>query len=282
MIFVSSSCIKNDSIRETIVELATHGIKNIELSGGTKYYDGIHEDLHKLQKQYDLQYVCHAYFPPPKEDFVVNLAACNDKIYRQSIKHYEDCICMLKDLKCNVLSLHAGFLVEIGTDEIGKKISGHLVYDEGEAYTRFCYAYEHIADLCKKAGIKLYLENNVFSWGNYESFGGMNYFMMTDYQSIRKMQGMLDFDLLLDLAHLYVSSKTLKLDYFDQCKKLEGYVKWLHVSGNEGRRDEHKPLNDNSDIMKVYKKIKSNDINVTLESKGNIEEIKRSIRIIEV
>ena len=127
MVFVSSSCIKNDNIRETIVELASLRIKNIELSGGTKYYDGIFEDLCRLQKQYDLYYACHAYFPPPKEDFVVNLAACNDKIYKQSIKHYEDCINMLKTVNCSVLSLHAGFLVEIGTDEIGKRIIGKVM-----------------------------------------------------------------------------------------------------------------------------------------------------------
>ena len=130
MIYVSSACIKKNRISAIIKQLAEHGVKNIELSGGTDYYDGLINDLETLKNIYHLNYVCHAYFPPPKVPFVVNLASCNDKIYRQSIKHYTQCVEMMKYLQINVLSIHAGFLVEIHTNEIGKKLSGCTIYDE--------------------------------------------------------------------------------------------------------------------------------------------------------
>lgn len=47
MIYVSSSCLKNKYIVETVRQLAEHGIKNIELSGGTEYYDDLENDLKK-------------------------------------------------------------------------------------------------------------------------------------------------------------------------------------------------------------------------------------------
>ena len=45
MVYVSSSCIKKSSIVEVIQRLVDNGFRNIELSGGTDYYDGIQMDL---------------------------------------------------------------------------------------------------------------------------------------------------------------------------------------------------------------------------------------------
>lgn len=219
MIYVSSSCVKKSSIAEVIHCLAEKGIQNIELSGGTDYYDGIEQDLKELKKSCQLQYVCHAYFPPPKVPFVVNLASCNDRIYRQSIEHYEHCIEMMKRLDCKSLSIHAGFLVEINENEVGKKLSGSIVYDEMEAYDRFCSAFRHISKLCAAHNMELFLENNVLNTQNYRQFAYHNYMMMTDYKSIMKMKEKMDFNLLLDLGHLYVSVNTLGLDYAKECSK---------------------------------------------------------------
>ena len=280
MIYVSSACLKADKIATIICQLAEHNITNIELSGGTDYYNDIESDLKKLKQQYSLTYACHAYFPPPKGPFVVNLAACNDKIYNQSINHYVQCIEMLKHINCNVLSIHAGFLVEIGTNEIGKKLNSRVIYDEEKAYDRFCTAYEYIAKLCSKNNISFYLENNVLSAENYREFDYHNYMMMTDYESIMKMRRQLDFNLLLDLGHLHVSANTLGLEYERECSLLKEYVKWIHISENDGVFDEHKPLKTCSKILEEFRKIYYSGLNVTLETVGSVEEIIRSIDII--
>lgn len=281
MLFVSSSCLNSDSIAEVIEKLAENKIRNIELSGGTTYYDGMENDLKKLKRMYCLQYICHAYFPPPREPFVVNLASCDDRIYQKSIDHYENCIDMLKRIECKVLSIHAGFLVEINTNEIGKTIRGEKIYDENKAYDRFCTAYEHIAGLCSKNKIALFLENNVLSKENYQNFHNKNLMMMTDYGSILKMKKQIDFDLLLDLGHLNVSARTLGLDYTQQCEALRAYAKWIHISDNNGVFDEHKPIDPGSNILAEFSKLYKPDINVTLETVGDIAEILESKKIIE-
>ena len=281
MIYVSSSCIKRKRICDVIKCLADSGIKNIELSGGTDYYEKIEKDIRSLKGDYNLNYVCHAYFPPHKVPFVVNLASCNDKIYWQSIEHYAECVDMLKRIECKVLSIHAGFLIEIEPNEIGSKLSGRIIYDEVEAYDRFCSAYDHISKMCKANGIKLYLENNVLSRENYEEFGFNNYMMMTDYSSIMRMKEQLDFNLLLDLGHLYVSANTLGLEFGQECDRLSRYIDWIHISENNGICDEHKPLRQNSEILQEFGRVYKENIDVTLETAGSVEEIKACIRMLD-
>lgn len=280
MIYVSSSCIKQNRIADVIQTLVSHGIRNIELSGGTDYYDGIERDLTKLQTQYQLQYACHAYFPPPRTPFVVNLASCNDQIYRQSIEHYESCIELLRHLDCHVLSIHAGFLIEIGAGEIGGRLNCATVYDEGKAYERFCSAYKHLEGLCSKNNINLFLENNVLSAENYRQFENCNYLMMTDHDSIMKMRRQMPFHLLLDLAHLHVSAHTLGLNYAEECKKLKEDIRWIHISENDGIIDQHKPLAPNSPITEALQALYSPDINITLETTGSVTDICSSMELI--
>lgn len=281
MIYVSSSCIKKKNIAKVIQELAENNISNIELSGGTDYYNGIEEDLSVLKQKYNLNYTCHAYFPPPQNPFVVNLAACNDEIYQQSINHYVHCIEMMKRLDCRILSIHAGFLIEISVDEIGKKLKCETVYDEDKAYDRFCTAYEQIAKMCLENGIDFYLENNVLNVASYEEFKEHNYMMMTDYDSIMKMKRQINFNFLLDLGHLYVSSNTLGRDYAQECEKLRKHVEWIHVSENNGICDEHKPLKKGSAILEEFYKMYAEPINVTVETVGSIEEILKGISLIK-
>lgn len=282
MIYVSSSCIKKDVIAEVIELLAANGVKNVELSGGTQHYVGIEKDLCTLKERYGLKYACHAYFPPPEKPFVVNLASCNDEIYQRSIEHYNQCIKMLKQIDSSALSVHAGFLVEVGINEIGKRLSNKIVYDEEMAYERFCSAYQYLAKQCNDSGIKLFLENNVLSSDNYNEFGHHNYMMMTDYSSIMKMREQLDFNLLLDLGHLHVSARTLGLDFQKECRELKEYVSWMHLSENDGIVDEHKPLNAGSEILCEFHRIYTPDINVTLETVGNIKEILQSMKLVEM
>ena len=71
MIYISTACVRHKKISDSVKELAENGFLNIELSGGTDYYEGYIDDLLELQKKYKLNYICHNYFPPPKEHFVL-------------------------------------------------------------------------------------------------------------------------------------------------------------------------------------------------------------------
>lgn len=280
MIYVSSACIQEKKIADILHRYSDAGICNIELSGGTSYYTEIEQDLKDYGEKYKINYACHSYFPPPREDFVVNLAACNDQIYERSIKHYKNCIELLNRLECKVLSIHAGFYVEIAPKEIGKELSLDVVYDKGKAMDRFCSAYEVIDGLCKDNGIKLYLENNVINQENFERFGNRNLLMLTDYDSYEEMRRQLAFELLLDLGHLHVSANTLDKDYKKECGQFAPFVRWLHMSDNNGIVDQHKPFCGRSEILDAYFEFFDGGIPVTLETNGSIEEILNSVKLV--
>ena len=121
--YVSSACLKHEKIKDSVEELARNGFKNVELSGGTKYYRGYEEDLLGLKDQYDLNFLLHNYFPPPKEDFILNLASLNDAIYQKTLDHCERAILLARKLGSKKFGLHAGFFIDFAAKEVGKNIS---------------------------------------------------------------------------------------------------------------------------------------------------------------
>lgn len=280
-IYLSSSCITAEKISQVLSALGKYGITNIELSGGTNYCGTLAEDLIRLKAEYGFSYACHAYFPPPKQPFVVNLASGNEQIYKRSIEHYEKCMELMQRIGCCTLSVHGGFFIEVGVEEIGREISDSRRYDRYEAILRFCAAYEGLQKKAKQAGIQMYIENNVLSRPNYDNWERQNYLMMTDYESIMELRHLIDFDLLLDLGHLYVSCHTLGLDFAEQVRKLKKYVRWLHLSENNGITDEHRVLSQGSPIYTAFRNIYTSGLKVTLEAQDTLEHVVKNYRWIE-
>lgn len=281
MIYVSSSCIGGQRIYDVVRRLAQGGFRNIELSGGTSYYPEIFDDLAALKKEYNLTYVCHSYFPPPQKDFVVNLASCNDEIYNRSIQHYKNCIQRLPDIGCAVLSIHSGFFLELSPDELGHKIHAEVEYDIEEGTDRFCEAYERICTLAKTQGITMYLENNVIDSANYERMGRRALAMMADSSAIFELKKRLDFKLLLDLGHLYTTCCSMQKDFETEAGLLAPCAEWFHLSNNNAVADQHRPLTEDCAVITMYRSIARRDDNVTLETKGSLEQIAESCQIVK-
>lgn len=282
MIYISTACIHTNKIDEAVLTIAKRGGKYIELSGGTQYYEGYLQDLLSLQKRYNLQYTSHGYFPPPITDIVINLASCDEEIYIKSIKFYLNAIAILKKLGGKVLSVHAGFYIDVAPEEIGKKISLTKVYDKELANVRFCEAIRRIKREAEKSGIFLLIENNVLSHENFVNFQNQNLFMMTDSASINEMRKYLKFDLLLDVGHLKVSAKTLGLDFATEFGALIPPAKWLHLHDNNGEIDQHQEITEDGWICKFLKE-SSHHIpeNVTIEVHSETEKLFDSYDIVK-
>lgn len=281
MIYISTACLKGKYIGEILARFAENGIINIELSGGTEYYGTLFDDLKKFQDTYGVRYACHAYFPPPKEHFVVNLASCNDEIYTKSIEHYQNCIQMIRQLDCNTLSVHAGFYVEISPTQIGGELNDGIIYDHNAAIDRMCSAYKKLEKECRQYNIIMYLENNVLNPDNFKRFHQVNQLMMTDYDAYQELASQMDFNLLLDIGHLHVSCGTMKKDFQYECRCFAEKACWLHISENNGQYDQHQPLLRNSEIVKAYGEYFDKRLPITLETNGSLEEILESYRIVK-
>lgn len=144
MIYISTACVKHKKICDSVLELVRNGFRNIELSGGTELYDDFEDDLLQLKDRYNLNYLCHNYFPPPKRPFVLNLASLNDDTFQASFDHLEKVISLSNRLGADKYAFHAGFFIDIRLNEIGKKLTRDNLFDDMEALERFCKAYRLI------------------------------------------------------------------------------------------------------------------------------------------
>ena len=239
MIFVSTSGFNNKKISEIIEILAVNKFKNIELSGGSTYYEGIEEDLIKLKVKYNLELQLHNYFPPPKDSFVLNLSSNNDIIFDRSVEHYKRSIEISKRLGANKFALHAGYLVDPDVSELGKKINKKIFNKRSKGIEKFSLGYNILKDFAGKE-FNIYVENNVLSKSNYENFLFENPLLFTDFNSYLELKEKLDFKILLDIAHLKVSCNSLNLNFFDEFEKLSKLTDYFHISGNNNISDNNK------------------------------------------
>ena len=138
MIFVSSACSKKRKISQSVKELADNGFTNIELTGGTEYYDLFENDLIQLKKEYKLNYQLHNYFPPPQQKFVINLASLDNNLYTQTLQHLRNALDLTSKFGANKFGFHAGFYIDFNVDSIGKKISSYKSLDREQAFRKFC------------------------------------------------------------------------------------------------------------------------------------------------
>lgn len=281
MIYVSSSCIKTNSIVESIEKLASYGIKNIELSGGTNYYDNLKHDLLNLKSKYKLSYLCHNYFPPPKEHFILNLASLDEDIYMKSLEHFKKSIQLSKSLGSKRFGLHAGFFIDIKINEIGKDISYTKIHNKEIVIKRFCEAFNILKEQAKTCGVELYIENNVYSFNNAKTYNNKNIFMMTSFPDYEELRKEIEFELLLDVAHLKVSSNTLKLNFEEQLKKFIKKTDYIHISDNNALADENNKLILDSDLMALLRTLNIKNKTFTLEVYDNMDVILESIRILK-
>lgn len=279
MIYISSSCVKHQKIKDSVLDLVNNGFTNIELSGGTEHYPELENDLLELKEKYGLNYLCHNYFPPPKKHFVLNLASLNNEIYEKSVEHLIKAVELSKKLGAEKFGFHAGFFKDIPTNQIGKKIEFSKTFDKDKALQRFCEGFELIK---KEAGdLDLYIENNVFSHPNYQSFKGENIFMLTCSKEYFELKGSLDFNLLLDVAHLKVSCNTLGLDLKKELGELVNETDYFHISDNNALEDQNNIIEKDCGFINELRLIsKKNTADFTLEMYDNIENIKKSYQML--
>ena len=280
MIYVSTACVKNNSIKDSVIELAQLGYKNIELTGGTKYYDGYEQDLLELKESHNLNYLLHNYFPPPKEHFILNIASLNDGLYEKSIEHCIRAVNLCKLLGSKKFAIHAGFLIDFTPEEAGKKISLRKVNDRSEAIRRFSKAWKIISDAAGD-DVSLYIENNVYSQTNYKTYAGNNPFLLTDYEGYLELAQSLKFSVLLDLAHLKVSCHTLNLDFVSQSRLLMQETDYFHLSGNDGLHDQNHGFSQDMEVMQFLEHCDLTGKTFTLEVYNGLDNIRSSFEKIE-
>lgn len=270
MVYVSSSCIFCDDLVVS-VEAISKITKNIELSGGSKYQDGLYEKLKALKAKNNLNFLVHSYFPPPKVDCVLNFADTSDST-REFIKQS---MLYVDGFDIPYYSVHAGFKRDFS-------IKNEILLD-GKGFFDMINIKKNIEWFYDTFDKKLALENLYPNNNNDTCYAN----------TLDEIKQILDFDkrvyLLLDLGHLKVASRYYDFNYLDGVKMLfEEYgdrILELHISENSGQKDDHHLIHSDSVqyfIIDKYKKIIKDNINITIETRGfEIEKIEKCYNLFD-
>lgn len=277
MIFISTGGEHNMSAYDYANVLINKGISNIELSGGL--YESVNvENYITLSKKANIQ--IHNYFPPPEIPFVFNLASKNDEIAESSMNLAKNAIKIAKQINRPIYSFHAGFLIDPKTDELGKTIRAKNINNREECLEIFISRINILAQYAKSHGVELLIENNVISQDNYNTFGDDPLLMTIASEAKYIMENTPDnVNMLLDVAHLKVSSNSLGIDKKEMFTVCDKWIKAYHLSDNNGSADTNETIDENSWFWPY---IKPNKLFYTLEVYGvTTKEYLSQIDIVE-
>lgn len=252
MIYVSTGGYSKKKPSEIYKYLKKNGIFQIEFSGGK--FD---LEIKKLFKKKNPSIQFHNYFPPNQRPFVFNLSSANKEILNKSLSMAKKNIINSKKIGAKYFSLHAGFRIDPNLEELGEKIYKKRILKKTIAEKNFYKSIKQLVSYAKKYGIILLIENNVISKKNLKSFGE-NPFLFTRPEEIKdfflKFGKSNNLGLLLDVAHLKVSSKTLGFDMYKAHKEIAKFTKGYHLSDNNGIKDSNQPFSENSWFWKNINK----------------------------
>lgn len=240
MIFISTGGRRDKSAFNTAMDFYRHGICHVELSGGL-HSDEFRADLESTPDDLILQ--IHNYFPPPAAPFVFNLASDTLDISELSINLARSAIQIASRLDRPIYSFHAGFRINPTANELGRKLVARELMSRTLALEIFIERVLMLAKEAESLGVRLMIENNVITRFNFSNFGEDPLLLTFPEEIITVMKEMpKNVGLLLDVAHLKVSSNTLDFDLIDGHERLKPWIQGYHLSDNNGQADSNDPV----------------------------------------
>ncbi|KPA10246.1 Xylose isomerase-type TIM barrel domain protein [Candidatus Magnetomorum sp. HK-1] len=274
MIYISSSCFRKNKITEALDLALKYDFKNIELSGGSQYYESCIEDLLKYKKKYEFNYLVHNYFPPPENHFILNISSQNKSLRQKSVEFSKNSIKVSALLGSPMYTIHTGYMTDLHLSHDGEYFLPDHDYNNTHKDISIKYLIESVEILCEYAStlnVKIGLEN-LFPENSTQNFS-----LMCTFEDIEEIlsyfSSLKNLGILLDLGHAYLSSKLLSFNLKsflnDLMLRYKEKVLEIHLSDNDGKKDIHLVPEINSWMDQFIIKESLRSIPITIESRGS-------------
>ena len=221
-------------------KLVTAGVSHIELSGGD-YEPDWREKMERFDGSVEIQ--MHNYFPVPPRGFVINLASNRADIRNRSIEHAIKSMELSAEIGCERYSVHAGFLVDPPTEALGRPWPSLAKTPKDDGVAIFMQSISVLSEHAYRLGLELLVENNVLTVETCEANGDDALLISTSDQILETVAEFpANVGLLLDLAHLNVTARTVGKSRESWMYDLLPHVRAFHVSENDGLQDSGAPI----------------------------------------
>ena len=237
--FVSTTAFRSLAVEEAL-RLAEANHFALEFSSGIPF----RPDLKQIYLAATSRRMPHNYFPAPERPFVLNLASVVDSIRSKAIAHCRQGLALAAQSGAAFYSAHAGFCVDPAPSDLGKKFSKVSLAPRDVYWDRFISAVEELVEYAEILGIRFLIENNVVIRENVQADGSYPLLCVNEDElcALSELFNRPGFGLLLDTAHLKVSSQALGFDPATVVRAIAPWIVALHHSDNDGNRDTNHPL----------------------------------------
>ena len=273
-VYMSTGGFENLDVIEILEAFTRHGIYSIEFSNG-KLKGDFNESIRPFLQSSKV--MLHNYFPQPSKSFVLNLASQDEEIRVNSINHVIKCLKISKEIGADYYAIHSGFLFDPKPLELGRTLSATKLTDRNQAIEIFINSLTELAAIALKHDVNLLIENNVITAHNLVLFPQNPLLGCSSEEILKILSATSNVGLLLDIAHLNVSAKTLGNEITREADKLKEIAIGYHLSENDGLTDTNSPIKEDSWFWEY---INQNSQFVTLEVYDrNIDRLAAQIEI---
>ena len=146
-------------------------------------------------------------------------------------------------------------MCDFNTSEIGKNIKKRKLTNRVKSLDLFLESLNKISKFAQESDINIMVENNVLSRNNLLQFGESPLLMCDLDETLKIMKNSpKNINLLIDVAHLKVSSNSLNFDPSEYFLKCNDFIKGYHLSDNNGLSDTNSIIDESSWFWKFLKK----------------------------
>ena len=255
-VYLSTSCYGKRPLKNAIELCKKIEPNNIEISAPHDHQP-IEEivNIIKDYKKEGVNFTLHNYFPVPKKSFVLNIASEDEECQNSSYDLIKNALYLAEIANSPLYGVHAGYLKNAKSNK-----EGQFIFDSGGSnYNKSLKrAVEFVCKISKdfeRTNTSLIIENLFPSPKKRHSLN-------CSYEEIYEYFSFLpeNIGLLLDLGHLNVSSVILDFNredaFYKILKNFSNRILEVHISENNGLKDEHLPVKKNSWQLNAIKEIK--------------------------
>lgn len=271
-IYISTSNFKN-KFKNDLIEILNNIPENyskIEISSGhNSSLEMFDEILNKKENGYEI--LLHNYPLNEPDNILINLSEFDGTKRNLSIKYIQKMIDFTNELDGDYFSFHAGWIINNQDIEARAQTKIRI-----KAIDLFIQTLGEVNEYGKDAGVKLGIENHVVEKGNEQKL------ILYDILDFEKLFQMLNDDnifLHLDLGHLKISSVTIGFDKMEFIKKFSDKIWGVHMHDNNGIRDTHSIITNDSYFLNELKGLKNLKYPI-IETWDCDEQLKNMISII--
>ena len=283
-VYLSTSCYGRISVSNAIKQCQKIAGNFVEISAPHDYQSM--DDLKEVLKGFrdkGVNFALHNYFPAPKSPFVLNMAASDSITYNKTEELIKNAFCLADYAESPIYGIHAGYLAKAKAGE-----DGYFIFsDEEESYKT---ALENTIKFVNNI-LKYKPKNLTFIIENLFPSPKKRHSLNCSYEEIKELMNSLpnEVGILLDLGHFNISSNILGFNRHKALDKLVnnffGRIKEIHISENNGFKDEHLAVKENSWQLEIIKDISSQDINKNIiycieARKASEKEILNSVNLV--